>query len=243
MRYTEARLTEVAALLLQGIDEDAVDFRPTYDGEATEPIVLPAAFPNLLANGAQGIAVGVSGLYAMSYISSANDDVLSRQVPASDCASTAELAVTRAHDAAAGSANVTDLEELAGHEERIEDDLALLQACLAAVKMGTVDDKGVRNERFDLAGVDGGPSEGRSLRSVWQTHMANRPVMLPPSNIIALAGKADLTRVTYAGAVRAAVAAARERIRSSAALTDSLRDLEGETHELARTSMSVTAEL
>ncbi len=60
MRYTEARLTDVAAALLEGIDEDAVDFRPTYDGEAEEPVVLPAAFPNLLANGAQGIAVGMA---------------------------------------------------------------------------------------------------------------------------------------------------------------------------------------
>ena len=60
MRYTEARLTEVARLLLDGIDEDAVDFRPTYDGAGEEPVVLPAAFPNLLANGAQGIAVGMA---------------------------------------------------------------------------------------------------------------------------------------------------------------------------------------
>jgi topoisomerase-4 subunit A len=60
MRYTEARLTEVARLLLEGIDEDAVDFRPTYDGAEEEPVVLPAAFPNLLANGAQGIAVGMA---------------------------------------------------------------------------------------------------------------------------------------------------------------------------------------
>ncbi len=60
MRYTEARLTDVAMALLAGIDEDAVDFRPTYDGEAEEPVVLPGAFPNLLANGAQGIAVGMA---------------------------------------------------------------------------------------------------------------------------------------------------------------------------------------
>ena len=60
MRYTEARLTEVAELLLQGIDEDAVDFRETYDGEGSEPVVLPANFPNLLANGASGIAVGMA---------------------------------------------------------------------------------------------------------------------------------------------------------------------------------------
>jgi topoisomerase-4 subunit A len=59
-RYTEARLTEVARLLLDGIDEDAVDFRPSYDGVMQEPSVLPAAFPNLLANGAQGIAVGMA---------------------------------------------------------------------------------------------------------------------------------------------------------------------------------------
>ncbi|HVG51457.1 MAG TPA: DNA topoisomerase IV subunit A [Xanthobacteraceae bacterium] len=59
-RYTEARLTEVARLLLDGLDEDAVDFRPNYDGLSQEPVVLPAAFPNLLANGAQGIAVGMA---------------------------------------------------------------------------------------------------------------------------------------------------------------------------------------
>ncbi|MCC6887992.1 MAG: DNA topoisomerase IV subunit A [Hyphomicrobiales bacterium] len=60
MRYTEARLTEVARLLLDGLDEDAIDFRPTYDGSENEPAVLPGAFPNLLANGSQGIAVGMA---------------------------------------------------------------------------------------------------------------------------------------------------------------------------------------
>ena len=60
MRYTEAKLTEVARLLLEGIDEDAVDFRETYDQTNEEPVVLPAAFPNLLANGSQGIAVGMA---------------------------------------------------------------------------------------------------------------------------------------------------------------------------------------
>ena len=60
MRYTEARLTEVARLLLDGLDEGAVDFRDTYDGEDSEPVVLPGAFPNLLANGSTGIAVGMA---------------------------------------------------------------------------------------------------------------------------------------------------------------------------------------
>lgn len=60
MRYTEARLTDVAKALLDGIDEDAVDFCDTYDGEGAEPMVLPANFPNLLANGAAGIAVGMA---------------------------------------------------------------------------------------------------------------------------------------------------------------------------------------
>src|SRR3954463_2430734 len=60
MRYTESRLTEVARLLLDGIDEDAVDFRPTYDDTGREPMVLPGAFPNLLANGSSGIAVGMA---------------------------------------------------------------------------------------------------------------------------------------------------------------------------------------
>ena len=60
MRYTEARLTMVAEALLDGIDENAVDFRENYDGEDEEPVVLPARFPNLLANGASGIAVGMA---------------------------------------------------------------------------------------------------------------------------------------------------------------------------------------
>ena len=60
MRYTESRMTEAASALLGGLDEDAVDFRTTYDGETLEPVVLPAAFPNLLANGSNGIAVGMA---------------------------------------------------------------------------------------------------------------------------------------------------------------------------------------
>src|SRR5437868_5279428 len=60
MRYTEAKLTVAATLLLDGIDEDAVDFKPTYDGQDEEPVVLPTGFPNLLANGATGIAVGMA---------------------------------------------------------------------------------------------------------------------------------------------------------------------------------------
>ena len=59
-RYTEARLTDVAMALLEGIDEDTVDFRDTYNGEDREPVVLPGAFPNLLANGSSGIAVGMA---------------------------------------------------------------------------------------------------------------------------------------------------------------------------------------
>ena len=60
MRYTESRMTKAAEALLEGIDEDSVDFRPSYDGSKEEPVVLPAAFPNLLANGSSGIAVGMA---------------------------------------------------------------------------------------------------------------------------------------------------------------------------------------
>jgi topoisomerase-4 subunit A len=59
-RYTEARLTAAASALMEGLAEDAVDFRDNYDGSETEPVVLPAAFPNLLANGSSGIAVGMA---------------------------------------------------------------------------------------------------------------------------------------------------------------------------------------
>ena len=60
MRYTEARMTDVAIALMADIDQDTVDFRPTYDGEDHEPIVMPSRFPNLLANGSEGIAVGMA---------------------------------------------------------------------------------------------------------------------------------------------------------------------------------------
>ena len=59
-RYTEAKMTDVAVRLLEGMAEDAVDFKPTYDGSTEEPVVLPANFPNLLANGSTGIAVGMA---------------------------------------------------------------------------------------------------------------------------------------------------------------------------------------
>ena len=59
-RYTEARLTAIAEVLMEGLTENAVDFRPNYDGTLEEPVVMPAAFPNLLANGSSGIAVGMA---------------------------------------------------------------------------------------------------------------------------------------------------------------------------------------
>jgi topoisomerase IV subunit A len=59
-RYTESRLTEVAMLLMEGLEDDGTDFRPTYDGNDREPVVMPGAFPNLLANGSAGIAVGMA---------------------------------------------------------------------------------------------------------------------------------------------------------------------------------------
>src|ERR1700682_4694363 len=76
MRYTEARLTEVARLLIDGIDEDAIDFRPTYDGSENEPVVLPGAFPNLLANGSQGIAVGMATAIAPHHVAEPGDAAL-----------------------------------------------------------------------------------------------------------------------------------------------------------------------
>src|ERR1043165_4187685 len=59
-RYTEAKMTDVAMRLLEGMAEDAVDFKPTYDGQTEEPVVLPANFPNLPAHGSTGTAVGVA---------------------------------------------------------------------------------------------------------------------------------------------------------------------------------------
>ncbi len=90
-RYTEARMTDVASLLLDGIDEDATDFRDNYSGDLQEPVVLPSAFPNLLANGAQGIAVGMetsipphnlaelldASLYLIAHPAATSDQLLS----------------------------------------------------------------------------------------------------------------------------------------------------------------------
>ena len=78
-RYTEARLTAAAAALMEGLAEDAVDFRDNYDGSEQEPVVLPAAFPNLLANGSSGIAVGMA-----TNIPPHNIDELVRRLPAPD---------------------------------------------------------------------------------------------------------------------------------------------------------------
>ena len=98
MRYTEARMTEVASALLEGITEDAVDFRPTYNEEDEEPVVLPGAFPNILANGSSGIAVGMatsipphnlaelckSALYLIDHPQATVEDLMTREAHPED---------------------------------------------------------------------------------------------------------------------------------------------------------------
>jgi topoisomerase-4 subunit A len=96
-RYTEARMTSVAEAMLEGLNENAVDFRDNYDGTLTEPVVLPASFPNLLANGSSGIAVGMATNIPPHNISElcdacihliktpdARDDTLLKYVPGPD---------------------------------------------------------------------------------------------------------------------------------------------------------------
>ncbi len=97
MRYTEARLTAAAEALMEGLAENAVDFRPNYDGRQEEPVVFPAAFPNLLANGSSGIAVGmatnipphnldelIQGCHALLQDPSLADDLLAAIIPGPD---------------------------------------------------------------------------------------------------------------------------------------------------------------
>ncbi len=96
-RYTEARITTLTEALLEGIDETAVDFRPNYDGRLEEPVVLPAAYPNLLANGSSGIAVGmatnipphnldelIQGCHAMIADPAISDEALVALIPGPD---------------------------------------------------------------------------------------------------------------------------------------------------------------
>ncbi len=96
-RYTEARLTAIAETLMEGLTENAVDFRPNYDGTLEEPVVMPAAFPNLLANGSSGIAVGmatnipphnleelINGCHAMMADPAISDDALVALIPGPD---------------------------------------------------------------------------------------------------------------------------------------------------------------
>ncbi len=114
MRYTEARLTEVAQTLLSGIDDDAVDFRATYDGEEHEPVVLPGGFPNLLANGAAGIAVGMA-----------------TSIPPHNAGEVCDAAIHLIHNPDAGTADL--LAHMPGPDfptggTLIEDPAAILQA-------------------------------------------------------------------------------------------------------------------
>src|SRR5690606_28858183 len=98
MRYTECKLTAAAVLLMEGIDQHAVDFRATYDDQDEEPVVLPAGFPNLLANGSSGIAVGlatsipphhvgelIDACHLLLGLHGATRERLAQSVPAPDC--------------------------------------------------------------------------------------------------------------------------------------------------------------
>ncbi|BBD37494.1 DNA topoisomerase IV subunit A [Aminobacter sp. Y103A] len=109
MRYTEARMTDVSVSLLEGITEDAVDYRLTYNEEDEEPVVLPGAFPNLLANGSSGIAVGMA-----------------TSIPPHNAA---ELCSAALHLIDNPDASVTDLMTSPGEWERIKDDAELRFAC------------------------------------------------------------------------------------------------------------------
>ncbi|MBT1153987.1 DNA topoisomerase IV subunit A [Aminobacter anthyllidis] len=147
MRYTEARMTEVSVSLLEGITEDAVDYRPTYNEEDEEPVVLPGAFPNLLANGSSGIAVGMA-----------------TSIPPHNAA---ELCSAALHLIDNPDAAVTDLMTSPGEWERIKDDPELRFGCKVRgpdfPTGGSVDD--------DWASIVNAYETGRGgfrMRAMWQ---------------------------------------------------------------------------
>src|SRR5208283_3316348 len=112
MRYTESRLTAVAMALMDGLDEDAVDLRPTYDGTEEEPVVMPAAFPNLLANGSAGIAVGMATSIPPHNVGEICDALL-HLIKAPDCAVDALLAHIKGPDFPTGGVLVESNEMIA----------------------------------------------------------------------------------------------------------------------------------
>jgi len=112
MRYTEARLTAVAAALMEGLDEDSVDFRPTYDGTEEEPVVMPAAFPNLLANGAAGIAVGMATSIPPHNVGEICD-ALTHLIKEPDCAPDSLLAFIKGPDFPTGGTLVESAASIA----------------------------------------------------------------------------------------------------------------------------------
>ncbi|WP_184768832.1 DNA topoisomerase IV subunit A [Aminobacter carboxidus] len=147
MRYTEARMTEVSVSLLEGITEDAVDYRPTYNEEDEEPVVLPGAFPNLLANGSSGIAVGMA-----------------TSIPPHNAAELCSAALYLIDNP---DASVTDLMTSPGEWERIKDDAELRLGCKVRgpdfPTGGSVDD--------DWASIVNAYETGRGgfrMRSMWQ---------------------------------------------------------------------------
>jgi topoisomerase-4 subunit A len=147
MRYTEARMTEVSVSLLEGITEDAVDYRPTYNEEDEEPVVLPGAFPNLLANGSSGIAVGMA-----------------TSIPPHNAAELCSAALYLLDNP---DASVTDLMTSPGEWERIKDDPELRLGCKVRgpdlPTGGSIDD--------DWASIVNAYETGRGgfrMRAMWQ---------------------------------------------------------------------------
>jgi topoisomerase-4 subunit A len=112
MRYTEARLTAVAAALMDGLDDDAVDFRATYDGTEEEPVVMPAAFPNLLANGSAGIAVGMATSIPPHNVGELCDALI-HIITDPDCADDALLRFVKGPDFPTGGILVESPEQIA----------------------------------------------------------------------------------------------------------------------------------
>ncbi|MDI9348378.1 MAG: DNA topoisomerase IV subunit A [Candidatus Symbiobacter sp.] len=117
MRYTEARLTEFGAMLMDGIDQGTVDLRPTYDNDGSEPVVMPAGFPNLLANGANGIAVGMATSIPPHNLSELCDG-LAMLIAKPDCSTADLLTVIKGPDFPTGGVLIEPMESLLASYEK-----------------------------------------------------------------------------------------------------------------------------
>ncbi|MHC4505157.1 MAG: HAMP domain-containing methyl-accepting chemotaxis protein [Planctomycetota bacterium] len=190
---------------------------------------LVAAF--LFVSGLVAVAGGV-GLWGVDTVGTEADNIMDVQVPLADCSMEAEIALKTAQDAAGEAMTSEDVKDLAEHEQEIEDNVAMFDMFIRAIKSGTKDDRGEWTSDFTSGRVEAGTHKGRSFRALWEAENPGDVVFKGSSELASLADRADSIHEDFTRAIRGLVQARKEELLAEEESNKAMEDLDSGSAEL-----------